>query len=306
MKKWIVFLLPALMLVQFAFAQINKADSTVQVIGYWDKNEKQSYSITVNKYRVSGTDTSHRKSSSYEVAVTIVDSTANSYTIEWEYDYTAFLGDSIPQPVKDAIPQLKIIIKTDEMGAFKEVVNWKELRDYWVNMLDVSLAQVRQTPEAKKILNETLKLFSTKEAIEGVGIKDILQFYTFHGGNYKLGEELTDTQQLPNFMGGKPFEAEVTVLLDDIDFEDDNSILRISTVVDPEQLTKATFDLLKSTAAKTGLPPPDTSDLPFLKNETQIASVIHGSSGWVIYSFLTKEVSISGVVTVEERIIELK
>ena len=43
------------------YGQINMADSTVQVIGYWDNNEKQLYEVTHEKFRVQSFDTTARE-----------------------------------------------------------------------------------------------------------------------------------------------------------------------------------------------------------------------------------------------------
>ena len=42
----------ALFCVGNVLGQINMADSTVQVIGYWKNNEKESYTITFEKYKI--------------------------------------------------------------------------------------------------------------------------------------------------------------------------------------------------------------------------------------------------------------
>ena len=65
------------------FGQISVKDSTVQVIGYWAKQETQSYNISYNKFKIKSKDTISRELMNYEVDIKIIDSTANSYTIEW-------------------------------------------------------------------------------------------------------------------------------------------------------------------------------------------------------------------------------
>lgn len=57
-----VFLMPIK-----TYGQINMNDSTVQVIGYWDKNEKQTYIVTNQSYKVKNSDTSSRESYKYAV-----------------------------------------------------------------------------------------------------------------------------------------------------------------------------------------------------------------------------------------------
>ena len=54
-----------------------------------------------------------------------------------------------------------------------------------------------------------------------------------------------------------------------------------------------------------GTPEPKREDLDNFTNETLVASRIH-ESGWVIYSILTKTVTVDGSSNIEERIIEIK
>lgn len=289
------------------FGQINMNDSTVQVVAYWDNKEKQTYAISDEKYKVNGKDTTGRELITYEVDVTVKDSTAKSYTIEWYYkNYTCSSTNAFTKKLCAVSQNLSVLIKTDEMGAFVEVINWKEIRDYIKNSTNTLKTEFKDTPKIDEIVDQVLSLFTSKEAIQSAAIKDIQQFYTYHGGKYKLGEEVTAKMKLPNLFGGDPFDAEVTVKLDEINVEDGNSIIRMWQSVDSKQLTEATYKYLKDLAKTTGTKPPKRDEIPPLKNETRTASRIHGYSSWIIYSIETKEVSSETSTNVEERIIELK
>ncbi len=288
-------------------AQINLEDSTVQVIGYWDKNEKQSYTVTTEKYKVNGTDTTGREFSSYDVEITIKDSSAKSYTIEWFYKNCKTNSESkIMQKLAQISQDMGIVIKTDEMGTFTEIVNWKEVRDYIYKSLDKLKVDFKEVPKMDEIISQTKKMFSTKEAIESSAIKEIQQFYTFHGGKYKLGEEISAKSKFPNIYGGEPFDGELTVKLDEINFEDGNSIFRMWQTIDQGQLVDATFDYMTKLAKTMGTTPPTKSDMPTINNEVRNASRIHSGSGWPIYSVETKEVTTDSTLNFEERVIELK
>jgi len=67
------------------FGQISVKDSTVQVVGYWLKLEKQSYNISYEKLKIKNKDTISRELMKYEVDLKVIDSTQNSYTTEWHY-----------------------------------------------------------------------------------------------------------------------------------------------------------------------------------------------------------------------------
>ena len=123
MKKYylvIFFILKTLSI----FAQINPADSTVQVIGYWKKNEKQSYTITTDIIKLSESDTASRETIKYDVDILIIDSTAESYTIEWFYkNYSVNTDNKFIKKMTSMAQDMKVVIKTDEFGSFIEVLN---------------------------------------------------------------------------------------------------------------------------------------------------------------------------------------
>jgi hypothetical protein len=288
------------------FGQINMADSTVQVIGYWDNNEKQSYLITLEKLKISDEDTTSRELWKYEVDITIVDSTSDSYIINWHYhDYDIQTNDDLINKVASISEDMTVTIKTNELGTVKEVVNWEEIQAYIYEGTAILREELKDIPNMEKFISQMEAMYSTKEMIQAVATKDIQQFYTFHGGKYLLGEELTATVKSPNLYGGEPFDTDLIVWLDEINAEDNNSILRMKQTIDSEQLTKTTFDYLTSVASTMDVSPPKWDNFPPLKNETWYASRIHGS-GWTIYSIETKEVSAENALNVEERIIAIQ
>jgi acetolactate synthase small subunit len=307
MNRITLLIFIALLLSSKLFAQINPLDSTVQVISYWDNKEKQNYKISTEKYKVKGSDTTSRENLTYEVDITIIDSTENSYTVEWLYkNYQINTDNKFTKALISLGENMNVIIKTDENGSFKEVVNWEYLRDFIKKSLSVIQQDFKDTPKINEITNQVLATFGTKEAIQTAAIKDILQFHTFHGGLYKLGEEYSDKVKVSNLLSEEPFDCELTVLLDEINHEDNNSILRMWQNIDSDQLTKATYNYLKNLAISLDVVPPKPEDLQPLKNNTSIASRIHGPSGWVVYSVETTEISSDDTINFEERIIELQ
>lgn len=301
-------LVPALFVLSVftAQAQINLEDSTVQVIGFWDRNEKQSYSVSHEKYKVNGSDTAARELMKYDVEITIKDSTANSYTIEWFYrNYSTNSQSTLVQKMLAVSEDVKVLIKTDEFGAIREVVNWKEVRDHIRKATATMRKELKDIPNMDGIVSQVENLYSTEGVIRSHAILDAQQFYSFHAGKYKLGEVLEGQLKTANLYGPEPFDTDVTVYLDEINDEDNNYIMRSTQIVNPQQLTDATWSFLSEMAKKMGKPGPKREDLNNLSNETATASRIHGS-GWVVYSIQTKTVTLDKTQTVEERIIEIK
>lgn len=296
----------AIILSTKVFGQINMNDSTAQVIGYWDMNEKQSYIVTQEKFKIQDSDTTSIEFYKYVVDMTIVDSTANSYLIDWFYkDYEMESDNELIKKLSSITEDMTIRVRTDELGAFQEVVNWKEVRDYIHKATKLMKKETEDIPNMDQFIKQIEGMYSTKESIELGVVKEIQQYYTFHGAKYEYGEEYNADMKVANMYGGEPFDTKVTVWLDELNPEDNNFIIRMKQTVDSEQLTNATFDYLLKMAETLKTAGPKEEDIPSLTNDTWTASRIHGT-GWIIYSVETKEVKAEGVTNVEERIIEIQ
>ena len=305
MKKLLVFGI-IFLISSNLFSQISIKDSTVQVIGYWSKYDKQSYDVTYEKYKVKNKDTISRELMKYEVDVKIIDSTANSYTIEWFYkNYSIDTENELVRKLTSIANDVSVKIKTDEYGAFVEVINWEEVRDYLEKITEKLKVELKDVPNYKEIIANVMSIYSTKESVEANAIKDALQFYKFHGVKYKLGEELTGKLETSNNYGEKPFETDVQYGLDEINETDGNSILRSTEVINSEELTNATYNYLKKSGTF-GDKFPARGKFPSLTNETNTASRIHGETGWIIYSIETKTITAEETTKIEERIMEIK
>lgn len=301
----LLFLL--LSLVTFASsAQINMADSTAQVVTYWDKGEKQNYTVTVEKLKIKGEDTTSKEYVSYDVEITVLKAEDKSYTVEWLYKNMQSNNENpVIQKILKINNDLKVVYKTDELGIFVEVVNWKEIKDFIQEAMTILKKDYNEIPGMDKVFNQIEKTYSTREAIESVSIADIQQFHVFHGGKYKLAEQIELNMKVPNLYGDVPFDSQILVYLDEVNTDDKNFIIRSSQEINPEQLTNATFEYLTKMATTLKTTPPKRDDIKDLANQTLTASRIH-DTGWVIYSVQTKTVTSEDISSVEERVIEIK
>jgi hypothetical protein len=305
MKKNIS-LIVLLALHSLIFGQINMSDSTAQVVGYWDLNESLTYIISNQKFQIQEGDTLSSEFEMYEVDITVIDSTADSYTIKWHYrDYYLESDDEIRKRLASILSDIDVIIRTSELGAFIEVVNWEEIRNYIMIGTSIMKEEYKDTPNMDKVIEQVENLYQTKEGIERATILEILQFYFFHGVKYKLSEKYTSNIKSPNLLGGEPFNAQITLWLDEINPDENNSVFHMHQIVDSTELTNATFEYLSSMAETLNAPPPIREEFPTLQNEIKRKYGIHGS-GWLYYSIESKEVKAMNIKNIEKRIIELK
>ena len=241
--------------------------------------------------------------------MTVIDSTANSYTIEWLYKNCKTNDSrSAMKKLVALCNDIKVIVKTSELGQFQEIVNWKEISEKGKEILNQLKPELANIPGGDKWIDQIASIYSTKEAIESSAYEEIPLFYCYHGMRYKLQEELKGEVKLPNLLGGEPFDGTMTVWLDDIHpNEDENySVLRTIQSVDEKQLTAAVSKFVGKMGKNMGEEVPlDKVDMKDLKNNVEVGMSIH-NSGWPIYGVETKEVSFQGTTAISELSFELQ
>lgn len=288
------------------YGQINESDSTAQVIAYWDMHETHTYIITNEKVKIQEGDTIFREFSKYEVDITVQDSTDNEYVVNWFYrDFQLESDDELIIKLSSIFKDMNVQIKTDELGVFKEVVNWEDIMEFIFKGTSMLKSEFKDIPNMNKFISQIENMYSSKQAIEASAINEIQQFLFFHGLKYKLWEDYSYEEKLMNMFGGEPFDANVVFGLDEINVDENNAVFRMHQEVDSLQLTNETFNYLTEMAETMQISPPERDDFPYFKNQTWIASRIHGS-GWLIYSIQTKEVTAENAIQIDECIIELK
>lgn len=290
-----------------AFAQINMADSTVQIIGYWDKGEKQSYTITDDKYSIKGNDTTLVSTVSFDVDITVTDSTASTYLMEWVYKNhkIEYEGREINQLFLNR-KEKKALVKTNEMGGLLEILNWKELADELNADYDKALLLTGGDVNKKVSTLGIGGHIASEEILRASALKEIALFYAFHGGKYKFGEDVHATMQGPNITGGEPFNVNVTVSVNELNADDGYAVLESSQTVNPEQLKKATLNALTKMAKEMNAAElPTLQDIPEMKNETYTEATIH-NYGWPLYIYKSTFVTAQSETEFREMHIELK
>ena len=303
--KKITFLISLFFLFPALNAQINMEDSTVQVIGYWDKNEKQSYQIQEKKATVVNEDTTSSQEFSYKVDVQIVDSTAESYTIEWKYfDYKYISGPQELKTILTAYQPTKVLVKTDEMGMFAEIINSAEINAAMTKRLKNLIKKYKSDQYLVSEFTALIDKYASKDAVEQLALSEIQQYYNYHGGRYKLDENLSATVKSPFMNLEEGIDAELNVWLSEINVDDNNYILQMSKILDEEAMKKLMYEEAKNDPELTPDEKPEIHDMPELKVETWAASRIH-NSGWIVYSVQTVEVLFDNEKSTEERTIEL-
>ena len=267
------------------FGQINPADSTVQVIAYWDKAEKHTYALTYQKLKVTGNDTIVTQDIRYKADISIIESAATGYTVEWKYrDYS--FGNTTGKQIEESgmgsaiklFQNIPVRFTTDENGTFKELLNWEEVRDKLKSSMDIAKNTLK-LPEAFSALNEKLL---TRADVEDIAIKDVQLFYMFYGQKLNLGVPIEEQVDSGNEITG-PVKSDISLLLELIDFEESWYKVSYYQSYDEVAINKVMLPLvismlsgiIKSSETE------DVNKIKFKSFEDFYGSVLH-DSGWPI------------------------
>lgn len=235
MKKALTLL--ALILFFPVFAQINTEDSSVQIVGYWDNKEKHTYSFQYLKMSVKGNDTVVSEDIKYKADIQVTDSTATSYTVQWRYyNIEANCKNEAANKLAKLNEGLVVNITTDEVGSFKELLNWEDIKKHNEKgaMLLVKDSGSNMEQKGAAYIREK---YSSKDAIERHSIRDIQQFYDFHGIQLKLGEPIDTETAEENSMTKEPVKSRIRCELSEIDAENGSYIVRLSQTFDGAGVT---------------------------------------------------------------------
>jgi hypothetical protein len=196
-----------------AFCQNRVTDSTATIIAYWGKGDLMHYSFTQQKQKSKAGKIIADNSSTSVIDLEVVAATDTGYTLTWKYSNIKL---NTPGATEFVVKMSKLtegmVIRynTDETGAFKEILNLQEIQSF---MTDVTAELSKKFTNAieNKTVEELRKMYSNKDFIEQIVLKDLQLFHNAYGGEYTLHEKLQAETELPNFLGGPPFPATLSI-----------------------------------------------------------------------------------------------
>lgn len=115
-------------------AQVDKSDTTLNVIAYFNKGDSASYKYVHSDYRIVGRDTVYSEISGRTFLLTVVDSTESSYRLCYELqDFSSedSLKDKFKSYISACTAQVlkgkKVYFITDQYGTVERIENWKAI-----------------------------------------------------------------------------------------------------------------------------------------------------------------------------------
>ena len=308
--KHSLFLISITCILQFnlSFGQNVVTDTSATLITYWSEGETQTLHISQSKSKFKKGTLISEEASSYTAQIKVLEETETSYTIQWTYKNISALKSKDPfsKRIAKMTEGLKVIYKTDEVGIFSGIVNLTEIQQYMNTSLDVIISEYENNPDLAPAMNQVRAIFSSKEAIEQLVIRDIQLYHSVYGSEYILNEEYSGETLLPNVLGGDPFPAIITVEMTKLIPYRNYAKFVMKQFVDPDKVMESIQNFTKEMAEKSGGSAPDNQPLPKMDIYDYNEFEAQLETGWLSRAYYRRTVEADEAKIVESYEIILK
>lgn len=306
MKKTIALLL-FLCTFSVAKSQISPADSTVQFVSYWINNDTITYHFTQDKYKINARDTLQRETQSYDVHITVLDSTDKGYKLKWTYqNFNINTQNPFLKKLSGLTNNMSIIYSTNELGVFNQIENTEEVQHYIDVALDTLRSSFSTIPNINQLLTNVRGMFDTREKMEAYCIEEIKMFHYPYGTKFKQNEVVTADDELPNVWGGDPLKAKLELAVISTDTINNSAILKATTTANPEDCKRIAIQVINQMLQGLNIPKPKESDIPKVEIQDLLATNIHTDSGWVLDAYKLQEIKCGEITQVKVMEISIK
>ena len=234
----------------FASAQIEADPDIITFVAYWHKGEVRNYEITKVRKKWENGLIDQVDSITYMAKFEVIDSTEKSYTIKWTHENYLFKQYHLSQKSIEKLSEYKnieVIYKTDELGAFVEVENWKEISEMTKKVFD-ELLQSKKGSERSKLklkLQAIMMAYETKEGIEQIFFKELHVFHTPLGGQFDSSKPLEYEEKLPNLLSGGFLRGDGKLTFTHVNKEDEFCVFEQELKLNGKDAKKMVLDFLE-------------------------------------------------------------
>lgn len=265
-----------------SLGQIIKNDSTISCLANWKKGEEQIITISRKKESYNQGKLTSTFNFSYEAHVSVLDSAKDGYTIQWVFRLPAILKALNPKlaasmPVYEG---LKMIFTTTNSGSFKELLNWEEVRDAYVAMMELSLPK-DMSDSTREAVNNSINLFNSREMTESALIKEIQLYHSPYGGIFAI-KGISGVTSISSPFGGEEFPATITLKI-----TENNPSLKYYKANFTQEIDKVNARTMLDTLFKKLSIPSDSADIKLndllssIEIKDQNDYIITKSTGWI-------------------------
>lgn len=233
----------------------NSAYATEKLIGlHLSKGNTYKWNYRIEKKVKSILKGDFSSSSLTVVSMNVVNTSKQGIVLELQNGKT-LIEDSIQQEALNQayspertrfLESIKVLILVNNLGEVVDILNFEELKNSALQVIDL----IKSASHEKEITRSTTEkflqdVFSTKEGIAGMFLKDTPLL--FHGSNINLKGKRSypyETELL-NIFGGEPIKAKGKVVLEPIDKTRKTLNVSMTQEIDKESFVKMLDDVSK-------------------------------------------------------------
>lgn len=239
MKKFL-FTVIVLLVCSNLFSQIDT--TKVAFVSYWSIGDSYNFKVTKSSQQWKEGELTKDQKQEYNANFTVIDSTENSYTINWSYENDLGNTYQIPEDLMERFSKYELTniqYKTSEVGDILEILNWKEVGDLMNNLFD-DLVEVlgekdKTKKDALKIAMQPFKqMYSSQQGVEQLVLKELQYFHFPMGVEFDITEPLIYDDELPNMFGGEPIKAKAKIYFENVNFEEGFCTVKQTLSIDQE------------------------------------------------------------------------
>lgn len=239
----------------FCFAQ---TDSTkVAFVAYWSKGDSYDYVVTKIKKSWTGGELANTDSSTYFANFSVIDSTETEYKIRWKYksNFTN-LPVEFSSMLNNNSVFLEFIYKTNEVGEFLEVENWKEISEIMKLSFNSAIEKVKlEKPDIdlarlNKAMDPFLSIYASKEGIESLVLKELQYFHFPLGIEFETSHPIIYEEEFENLIGENPLRGDAIISFDHLDQENGFCIFNHDVTLNSEDAKSMVISLFEKMGMK--------------------------------------------------------
>ena len=283
------------------FCQNTTSDSSITCLAHWKKGEKRAFILNQTKSVTdSGRQTTHDVNS-YEAVITVIDSTSEGYTLEWQnrpVSEIPGLGGTASGAIASLFLHLRILYRTNPRGKVDTLMNYQDIQRY----VDLTLTKFKEMAKDKQAMEQTIKqlnaIFLNRKNVQNLVMRDVALFHSTYGNSYTLSKTVF-AEEVPNIFGGEPLPGVVTQYILSLQPREDRVRIGVARKIDQEKAAKAIRKVLQKLSQGSGKPFKE-GDLPDrIEISDKYTYDLNLSSGWIKRAYLERTIQLSDLTQVQ-------
>lgn len=227
------------------------APKTLDLVAYWNQGESVFYHVHYTQKSNQGK-RSQSKMLDYKVQLKVIDSTANSYGLEWKTGDVDFVHEGLSSELVNELGRLganiPIRYQTGEMGDYQSLTNKSEIQNLVLKAVNLTLKnQLKDQLQDSAVLQRTeafKNVIFTGEVFESLILRDVKIFHSLYGGRYHLGAPKVYDFAWPNPWGGADIPGSLKVKVSKYNALNHTVQIDLVTRADPQKASKLIQDFM--------------------------------------------------------------